>query len=68
MTATPIKVSELKKGDMFKNKYGLFECVQPYKSKHYPAKIICLDSAVGMPYGAPVAGFKHDSTVELVSK
>ena len=66
MSTTKIKVSELKKGDMFKNKYGLFECTQPYQSKYYPAKIICLDSVVGMPYGAPVAGFKHDSIVEKI--
>ena len=66
MSNTKIKVSELKKGDQFKNQYGVFKCVQPYLSKFYPAKIVSVDSFVGMEPGTPVGGFRHDSTVELI--
>ena len=66
MSNTKIKVSELKKGDEFKNRYGVFKCVEPYQSKYYPAKIVSVDSFVGMEPGTLVGGFKPDSTVELI--
>ena len=61
-----VKISELKKGDKFKNEFGTFKCVQPYLSKHYPAKVVVINSTIGIEPGTSVGGFKHNSLVELI--